>query len=92
MDSFTRFNIFEGIFWLGLGIISLILNQTLAEKYRKLSLVSAVVFLLFGLSDFIEIKTAGFLPDSPWLLIWKVANVVGIVVVIVWYFKIRVKA
>jgi len=90
MDEFTRFNLYEGSFWILLGIVSYILHKILPEKYKKTTIVAGTIFILFGISDNMEIKTSGFLyPIIWWLLAWKVACVVGIIFIVVWYFKLR---
>lgn len=92
MDEFIRFNLYEGSFWILLGIVCYILNKLTSPKFSKISLVAAIVFILFGISDYVEVKMGGFLyPIAWWLLVWKVACVIGITFIIYWYFKLRLK-
>jgi uncharacterized membrane protein len=92
MDSFTRFNLYEGTFWIFLGIVSFMLKKKLPKKYSSITLVATWVFILFGISDYVEVQMGGFLyPTIYWLLAWKVACVVGMVFVVGWYFKLRLQ-
>jgi len=87
--SFELFNLLEGLFWVGLGIISLILWFHIPNKYKRLSLFALTVFVLFGISDFIEIRTGMFW--SPWwLLVMNVVSVLGLIVLPIWYIRLRI--
>lgn len=91
MNEFIKFNLLEGIFWINLGMTSLVLYEILNKRYRTISLVSALALFLFGISDFIEIKKGSFLePQLWWLYIWKIINVGIFLFIIVWYLKLRV--
>jgi len=71
MDNFTIFNLVEGTVWLGIGTLFLF------EKKRKMF---AVAFILFGISDLVEISTSGFLGEGLWwLLLWKIISLAGLV-------------
>lgn len=90
MDEFVGFNLYEGSFWVLLGITSCVLNKFSPQKYNKITITAGIIFILFGISDYIEIKIGGFLyPIIWWLLIWKVACVIGMIFIIVWYLKLR---
>ena len=85
------FNLYEGIFWLVLAGVCLAALQYFPKYYKTWVYFSAVNLCLFGLSDFVEIYTGGFLHTSHWLLVWKSVCVVGLVVSIVWYMCLRVR-
>lgn len=87
--SFELFNLFEGLYWISLGIISFILSYFAPRKYKKLSLFALLILTLFGISDFIEIKTGAFW--TPWwLLLINLVSVLGLIVIPVWYLKLRI--
>ncbi|MEK7669462.1 MAG: hypothetical protein AAB350_02630 [Patescibacteria group bacterium] len=60
MDDYTRFNLYEAIFWILVGIACYFINKYLPAKYKNISLSASFVFIFFGISDFVEIKTQGF--------------------------------
>jgi len=92
LDSFTRFNLFEGLFWICLGIVFVVLSSFVPKVYHKLCSFAGIILLVFGVSDFAEIGTGSFLPGPWWLLTWKIINMIGLVWVVVWYFKLRLKS
>lgn len=91
MNSFTLFNLSEGIFWLGLGILSIFLGHLFGKKYHKISLAAGIIFGLFGISDFVEIGTGGFVGTHGWLLWWKIVNTVLVFALTLQYLKLRLK-
>ena len=92
MDEFVRFNLYEGSFWILLGAVSYVLNKFTSQKYSKITAIATAIFILFGLSDYVEVKMGGFLyPIIWWLLAWKIACVVGIIFIISWYLKLRLQ-
>ena len=92
MEEFVRFNIYEGIFWIGLGNTALILYFSLREKYHTLALFSFFVFILFGVSDFLEILVGGiFEPHQRWLLALKGASIISMTAATIWYIKLRIQ-
>ena len=89
-DSFDYFNFAEGCFWIFLGIVALYSYQKFASLYRRLSAFSALVFITFGVSDFVQVVLGSFLvPGMEWLLLWKIIDVVGICVGVAWYLYLR---
>ncbi len=91
MNDYIQFNLLEGIFWIFLGLSSIILHGLVPTIYKKLAIFSAIVLIFFGISDFIEIITNGFIPGPWWLFAWKITNVIGLIGVFIWYIKLRVK-
>jgi hypothetical protein len=92
MGDYTLFNLYEAIFWIILGAFCYVIGKYLSPKYKSISIFSSFIFILFGISDFIEIKTQGFLyPIIWWLLVWKVVGVIAIVFLIIWYLRLRLK-
>ena len=92
LDSFTRFNLFEGLFWICLGTVFLVLPSFIPKIYHKLCLSAGIILLVFGVSDFVEVSTGGLLPSPWWLLTWKIINVIGLVGVVAWYLKLKLKS
>jgi hypothetical protein len=76
-ETFRVFNLAEGCFWilLGLGFLAV-----LCRRRQNVGLMSAtaLLFLTFGLSDFVEIHTGGWYKPW-WMLAWKAANLAGLV-------------
>ncbi len=79
--AFSIFNLCEGLLWIGIAL-------GFAFVYRKrrqnadLMAAAALLFMTFGLSDFVEIQTGGWYKPW-WLLAWKASNLVGFIVVYV---------
>lgn len=90
--TFETFNQIEGVFWILMGLGFLIGWFYLNSDYKKIALTSSVVLILFGISDFMEVKFGSFLdPNLLWLLGWKIVGVVGLIFIIVWFFKLKNK-
>ena len=90
MDEFAKFNLYEGSSWILLGIVSFVLNKFATERYSTITTTASSIFVLFGISDYVEIKMGGFLyPVIWWLLAWKIVCVVGMTIIAIWYFKLR---
>ena len=80
MDAFVEnvfyvFNLCEGLLWIGMAIGFLVV---LARKRQNvdLMLATSLLFLVFGISDFVEIETGGWYKPW-WLLLWKASCLVG---------------
>jgi hypothetical protein len=92
MSDYTLFNLYEAIFWIVIGIVCSVFSGYLPLKYKNISISASLTFILFGISDFVEIKTQGFFyPIVWWLLIWKIIGVAVIVFLIIWYLKLRLE-
>ena len=90
MDRYIQFNALEGALWMLLAGVAYIVYRLVSPRYNKISIVSMVLLLLFGISDFLEIGVGNFLePDLWWLFAWKVACVIGLVAVFVWYVWLK---
>jgi hypothetical protein len=77
-EVFRIFNLWEGCLWIGFGIT---FACVLARKRQHAGLMApaSLLFLAFGVSDFVEIKTGGWY--TPWwLLLWKASCLVGFAV------------
>jgi hypothetical protein len=83
------FNLYEGLFWLALAASCLVALSYVPLYLKSWLYFSAGNLFLFGLSDFVEMYTGGFLHTASWLLVWKSVCVVGLVVSVVWYFYVR---
>lgn len=92
MDSYAKFNLSEGLFWIVLGIFSIALFSFIPKKYHKLCLSAGIILITFGISDFVEIGAGGFLSGQWWLLLWKIIDIVGLILVICWYLRLRLKS
>ena len=79
------FNFYEGVFWIVLGfVLFTAAYKQFSSKVQKLFLVAGILFLIFGVSDFVEMNFA-ILPW--WLWLWKGINLVGLVAVFGLYLK-----
>jgi len=86
--DFKTFNFVEGINWLILGIFFLTLSKIIPQKYKKLALFTSLILILFGITDFIEIRTGAYWIPW-WLLVWNIFCVSGIILSTVWYIKLK---
>ena len=63
-------NYLEGVFWIVVGLVLIVAGQRANRKYRILSIVASSVFVVFGVSDFVEAQTGAWWRPL-WLLVWK---------------------
>jgi len=69
-----RFNAFESVFWIVIGLVVYWRSHRLSGASRKVGAVAAAAFFLFGVSDVFEIASGAWW--RPWpLLLLKVACV-----------------
>lgn len=75
-NTFRCFNQAEGTFWILLGLAMFVV---MARRRRDVELRTAagLLFIAFGLSDFVEIHTGGWYKPW-WLLAWKATNLAGL--------------
>ncbi len=92
MLSYVAFNQIEGVLWIFLGLVALVLYRVIPREYKKLSIFSAGVLIMFGLSDFAEVRFGSFFePGMWWLFVWKILGVVGLATTAIWYLALGVK-
>ena len=75
MGLHEAFNLAEGVVWVAIGaalLISAAFNRRLLFRLR---IVAAISFVLFGISDFIEMRTGSWWNPS-WLLSLKALCVI----------------
>lgn len=65
-------NIIEGFFWVAIGVCFTVALRW--PKQRGIKLVTAITFLMFGCSDFVEYQTGAWWRPW-WLMLWKGACV-----------------
>ena len=85
VDEYFRVaNQIECVFWncFGLGF----LLSAVKPSYRRLKLLSGLVFVVFGLSDFVESGTGAWW-DPWWLLLWKSACFLALAAILFLYMK-----
>jgi hypothetical protein len=78
-SAFCIFNICEGILWIGIAVGFAVVFYR-RHQNLDLMLASGLLFLSFGLSDLVEIKTGGWYKPW-WMLCWKGATLLAFVVV-----------
>lgn len=77
------FNFCEGLVWTAIAGVLLVRSRKFPHL-RKVMLGAGVTFFLFGVSDFIEIRTRAWY--EPWtLLAFKIACVISLVIHFVLY-------
>ena len=90
--SSEYFNFFEGVFWFLLGLVCITLFFKTSKPYKSLALFSALVLITFGISDFFQVIYGSFLVlGMEWLFVWKIVDVLGLVLIFLWYLKLRLK-
>jgi hypothetical protein len=88
--EYSVFNIYEGSFWLILGMSCFILIRFVPSKFKKLSLIAGVTFAVFGITDYCEVYFGElFEPRLWWLVGLKGLCIAGIIFVIGRYIYLR---
>jgi hypothetical protein len=82
------FNGFEAFLWSAIAIALFFKSFVHAGGLRKLTRISAVAFLLFGISDLIEMKTGAWWKPTG-LLFLKAGCVFTLLTCLVAYFRER---
>ena len=77
------FNLCEAVLWWFLAAVMAI-AAIRYRPHRDLLFSASVLFIAFGFSDLVETWTGAWYRPW-WLLVWKAATVVGLVVVYVLY-------
>ena len=78
MDALQIFNSLEAVLWISIGVVVFVKAGTARPRHRRLGLISAVWFVLFGISDVIEVFTGAWW-HPWWLLAWKATCLVALV-------------
>jgi hypothetical protein len=86
----TLGNRIEGVFWIVIAAAVLVAGIRSGGRMRTLSALSAVLFVLFGVSDFVE-ATTGVWWRPWWLLVWKCLCVFGLLTCLLAYKRLRRK-
>ena len=79
MTIHAVFNFWEGWFWIGLGAGVLVASMVRQKRVGWFFVALGGVLVLFGFSDFVEMRTGAWYRPW-WLLGWKSCCVVGMVV------------
>jgi len=74
MDAPALYNAFEIVLWSALGLAVWWRGRGGPPRVRRLSRVAALAFLLFAVSDAMEMRTGAWWRPW-WLLAWKAACV-----------------
>jgi len=72
----TLGNYLEASLW-GVIALSLLVASIFHPRHRSRLLLAALTFLLFGLSDLVEISTGAWWRPT-WLLLWKAASLLSL--------------
>jgi len=87
---FRLFNLCEGILWITIAL-ALALVCLGRREDRDLTATGVLLFLAFGISDFVETQTGGWYKPW-WLFAWNAATVLGFVIVYLLFRKRRRQA
>ena len=89
LEAGQAFNFFEGILCTLIGIL-FAWRAVRQNEYRGLQIGASVSFLLFGISDFIEMRTGAWY--SPWsLFVLKAACVLSFLILLRVYMNTKKK-
>ena len=89
--TYFLFNFFEGSFWIFLSCLCWYFGFKKSNDFRGVAIFTAIILFIFGVSDFVEIKTDGFIDHTEWLFVWKGFCVAGLIFSTLWYFFISSK-
>jgi hypothetical protein len=92
MDAFVEcvfvvFNLCEGLLWCGIAV-GFVVVLTRKRQNVDLMLAAMFLFMVFGISDFVEITTGGWYKPW-WLLLWKASCLAGFAAVYVLFRRRR---
>jgi hypothetical protein len=89
LDSyeFAVFNYSEAGVWIVFSVIFGV-SALATRRFKRLFLVFCITFLLFGVSDIIEVQTGAWWRPF-WLLLLKASCVISLVVCWIRYFRLR---
>jgi hypothetical protein len=76
LHVFEIFNFLEALLWISIGVGFLVVLWRNGRN-ADLQLFGLVLFVTFGISDFVEIHTGAWFRPW-WLLAWKAADLAGI--------------
>ena len=77
MDALAIFNAFEALFWMGVGL-NTFRNSRFNSRHARLGTIASVWFVLFGISDVVEVFTGAWW--RPWpLLFLKASSITALV-------------
>jgi len=79
----SLFNLGEGIFWIVIGAIFIIIS---CRRTSVMNSALALAFVAFGISDFVEIRTGAWWRPA-WLLLWKAVCVVTLIAAFFHYLR-----
>lgn len=81
--SLDYFNLMEGCYWVGLGVLA---AWRIRRPVRRYLLTADMV--IFGLSDFVEMQTGAWWRPW-WLLVWKASCIGFLLFIIIHYLYER---
>ena len=69
---FESLNYIEAVFWAIIGLVFFIRSLSRTDRQQPQSRIAAGAFILFGVSDLVEVQTGAWWRPW-WLLAWKAA-------------------
>ncbi len=85
------FNLCEGTFWILCAVGVYLYTFYTSRVFLPWLKFSSLNLFLFGITDYVEMYTGGFLHTSHWLLYWKITHVTGLIISVGWYLFLRLK-
>jgi hypothetical protein len=85
---FETLNYIEAALWGVIGVVLFAFAAGRAGARRRRAAVAAGTFVLFGVSDVIEVRTGAWWRPW-WLLAWKAACVFSLVVLLVGHYRTK---
>lgn len=74
MDWLAWFNVFEACLWIFCGGVSVSMGWPYPGRYRTPALIAGVLFVLFAVSEVIEVRT------GAWWIPWWLAVYKGVII------------
>ena len=88
MTVVDAINAFEVVWWIGCGVVVGVKSLRAELPHRGRGLLSAVTFVLFGLSDVVELQSGAWWRPW-WLAVWKGLCIAILVTCAVLHFRRR---
>jgi len=88
MNILSKFNFWEGVFWILIAIWFFIDVFRSSKQKQWFHGLCGVAFLTFGVSDFVELRSGAWW-EPWWLLIWKGGCILGFICLYIWYRKLK---
>lgn len=90
-DIYVWGNFAEGCMWLVIASAFVVYRKRwMHSMYERNAKIASISFLLFGISDFVEMYHPGYMHEERWLLLWKGVCVLVFIWCLWQYYALRV--